>query len=324
MQRPLIHGLAAASMFAIAASLHANTYVFPVSMTGPMEVPTPGDPDGTASGTVTIDTGSNTVSWNLTYANIDPPTLMHIHTGGVGVPGGIVVDMGVVTTGGPGTLINSTTAAAGVIASILSNTTGFYVNIHNGPFPAGAVRGQLPRVFNLCMNGANEAPGPGDADGCGSGWIAFQEGLNRVSWNFTYTNINPPTAMHVHTGNAGVPGPILVDMGVVTTGGPGTLINSTTTSGANMAAILANPAGYYVNIHNADFPPGAIRAQLPFGPPSASIDGDCRVGAADLGMLLGSWGPCQPGRCRADLNGDNTVNAADLGILLGAWGGNCP
>ncbi len=46
---------------------------------------------------------------------------------------------------------------------------------------------------------------------------------------------------------------------------------------------------------------------------------DDTVGAVDLAMLLGSWGPCS-GICPADLNFDGTVGAADLAILLGNWG----
>lgn len=42
------------------------------------------------------------------------------------------------------------------------------------------------------------------------------------------------------------------------------------------------------------------------------------VNAADLAMLLGSWGECP--NCPADYTGDCTINAADLAILLGAWG----
>lgn len=59
------------------------------------------------------------------------------------------------------------------------------------------------------------------------------------------------------------------------------------------------------------------------GPPTPDLNCDGIVGAADLGILLGSWGTpgCGGGSpCPADLNGDNNVNAADLGILLGAWG----
>ncbi|MBL9118719.1 MAG: hypothetical protein JNL80_02250 [Phycisphaerae bacterium] len=49
----------------------------------------------------------------------------------------------------------------------------------------------------------------------------------------------------------------------------------------------------------------------------APPEGDCRVNASDLAVLLGAWGPCRG--CEADLNGDGQVNASDLAILLGAW-----
>ncbi len=50
----------------------------------------------------------------------------------------------------------------------------------------------------------------------------------------------------------------------------------------------------------------------------ADLDGDGIVGAADLAILLGSWGSCEG--CPADLDGDGAVGAADLAILLGSWG----
>jgi hypothetical protein len=50
----------------------------------------------------------------------------------------------------------------------------------------------------------------------------------------------------------------------------------------------------------------------------ADLNQDGVVNGADLGLMLGSWGPC-PG-CSADLNQDGIVNGADLGLLLGSWG----
>ena len=44
---------------------------------------------------------------------------------------------------------------------------------------------------------------------------------------------------------------------------------------------------------------------------------DNAVNAADLGILIGSWGTSDP---QCDINGDGTVSAADLGLLIGAWG----
>ncbi len=54
------------------------------------------------------------------------------------------------------------------------------------------------------------------------------------------------------------------------------------------------------------------------GGSDADLDGDGMVGAADLDLLLGSWGPCDC--CPADLDGNGTVGAFDLALLLGDWG----
>ncbi|MCH8881221.1 MAG: VCBS repeat-containing protein [Planctomycetes bacterium] len=51
---------------------------------------------------------------------------------------------------------------------------------------------------------------------------------------------------------------------------------------------------------------------------AGDLDGSGDVGAFDLALLLGAWGPCEG--CPADLNGDGQVAAFDLALLLGAWG----
>lgn len=48
----------------------------------------------------------------------------------------------------------------------------------------------------------------------------------------------------------------------------------------------------------------------------ADLDCDGSVAAADLSLLLASWGTNGP----ADLDGDGTVGAADLSLLLASWG----
>jgi hypothetical protein len=55
----------------------------------------------------------------------------------------------------------------------------------------------------------------------------------------------------------------------------------------------------------------------------ADLNSDDVVNGEDLGILLGSWGPCGTSDCIADLNDDSVVDGADLGILLGRWG-TCP
>jgi len=57
-------------------------------------------------------------------------------------------------------------------------------------------------------------------------------------------------------------------------------------------------------------------------PPCVPEDLDCdgEIGAADIAILLGSWGPCGKGACTADIDGDGSVGPADLTALLAAWG----
>ena len=62
----------------------------------------------------------------------------------------------------------------------------------------------------------------------------------------------------------------------------------------------------------------------PIPPCPSDLNGDGEVTAADLGLLIGAWGPCgDPTDCPGDINGDGEVTAADLGLLVGAWG-PCP
>jgi hypothetical protein len=53
-------------------------------------------------------------------------------------------------------------------------------------------------------------------------------------------------------------------------------------------------------------------------PCSADFNLDGTVNAADLGILLASWGPCKS--CTADIDGDARVDGRDLTALLSAWG----
>ena len=62
-----------------------------------------------------------------------------------------------------------------------------------------------------------------------------------------------------------------------------------------------------------------IRVEEGAEPCLGDINDDGVVDAADLGLLIGSWGACS-GSCDADLNDNGVVDAADLGFLIGAWG----
>jgi hypothetical protein len=80
----------------------------------------------------------------------------------------------------------------------------------------------------------------------------------KVCWKFTnVTGIDKTTAAHIHKGKAGTAGPVVVPFGAAYK--PSGCIASTA---AVVKGILANPAGYYVNIHTVKYPGGAVRNQL--------------------------------------------------------------
>ena len=107
-----------------------------------------GDPNGSATGSITVNIGQDRVCWEFTnVTNIDPPTRGHIHKAPAGSNGPIVVDFFNAAAGAVGPLTGCTTAPLGkeLLKDIIQNPSAYYLNLHNPAFPAGAVRGQLEK-----------------------------------------------------------------------------------------------------------------------------------------------------------------------------------
>ena len=80
-----------------------------------------------------------------------------------------------------------------------------------------------------------------------------------MCYDLTVANIQMATAAHIHESAVGKEGPVKVVLDAPKTG---SAKGCRTVDSALMKAIMQNPAYYYVNIHNAAFPKGAIRGQL--------------------------------------------------------------
>ncbi len=114
------------------------------------------------------------------------------------------------------------------------------------------------RPLSAKLSGAAEVPGPGDPDGSGKAQIVLNQGRGEVCFKITVTDIADPTGAHIHVGEADVSGGVVVNFDVPLNG----LSGCVEVEADLIKDIRRNPSGYYVNVHNADFPPGAIRGQL--------------------------------------------------------------
>ena len=115
------------------------------------------------------------------------------------------------------------------------------------------------RPLTATLTGAAEAPVPGDADGDGFAKITLNQGQGEVCFELTVAGIAPATASHIHVAPAGVAGPVVIPLSPPTNGASSGCVSA---SADLIKEIRQHPAEYYVNVHNAIFPAGALRGQL--------------------------------------------------------------
>ena len=117
----------------------ARAFVSGAILTGAAEV-SGGDPDGIGIAGVLISPDRETLCYAVGVRRIESATLAHIHRGVAGVDGPVVVHFQAPSDGFSADCVEVDPALGREIAG---NPRGFYVNVHNGPFGGGAVRGQL-------------------------------------------------------------------------------------------------------------------------------------------------------------------------------------
>jgi type 1 fimbria pilin len=149
--------------------------------------------------------------------------------------------------------------------------------------PSSTGAGTSTVRFTATLKPSEETPAPitgAEASASGTSTMDFNitrdasSTITAATVNFTVTMQGFPSTSvvniaHIHTGAAGVGGPIListqVNPGDVTlTGGAGTFtrVGIGGFTAAQAQAILDNPAGFYFNVHTAANPGGVMRGQL--------------------------------------------------------------
>lgn len=127
-------------------------------------------------------------------------------------------------------------------------------------------------TYRLTLNGAHEVPeNPHGARDRGDGTLTIDASTGQVCYTFGALTLTAgealPFGAHIHSADKGVAGPIVVHL-FGTGGAPAaptsypTAETCVTVAPSTAAAIVANPHGYYVNLHNAQHPSGVVRDQL--------------------------------------------------------------
>lgn len=115
-------------------------------------------------------------------------------------------------------------------------------------------------TYMVSLDGQQEVdaggnPGNGDLDGSGTAQLFIDTDLNSIDWEFTVTGITLPLSLaHIHQAPAGTNGTPVVDFNAQLSGAD--LVD------VDLANVVANPSGFYVNLHNTDFSGGALRGQI--------------------------------------------------------------
>jgi CHRD domain-containing protein len=108
-----------------------------VTLTGAREAPGPGDANARGQFTWSLD--GRQLCYLLSAKRIRPAAAAHIHRGRRGVAGPVIIELNAPRPASAECLILS----AGLAKALRDHPARFYVNVHNVPFPAGALRAQL-------------------------------------------------------------------------------------------------------------------------------------------------------------------------------------
>jgi CHRD domain-containing protein len=109
------------------------------------------------------------------------------------------------------------------------------------------------------LTGKHEVP-KGSPVGHGIVNLNLKAASGKVCWTFTIVGLGKANAAHIHRAPASKAGPVVVPLG-----GAYKAKGCTSAPKKMIEAIESHPNAYYVNVHTAKYPNGAIRGQLVVG-----------------------------------------------------------
>ncbi|MEW5990363.1 MAG: CHRD domain-containing protein [Chloroflexota bacterium] len=296
---------------AIAADPPTPAFGGPVD--GAQEVP-PVVTAASGEATVVISADDSTIWYVVEYSGLSGAlAAAHIHTGAAGANGGVILPLAASASPMVGTLTaadftasGSITTFAEAVAAIKAGTT--YVNLHTAANPGGEIRGQVLAKGDahfVALDGDQEVPAVTTA-ASGSGWVVISTDGSTITYFVEYSGLSgAAAAAHIHLGEAGANGGVLLPLSASASPMLGTLdaadltpTGSVTDFAGAVAAIEAGST--YINVHTAANPGGEIRGQIgglpapaptvaPTVPPTSTVTPSTEpAGSGSWLLLLGA------------------------------------
>ena len=144
------------------------------------------------------------------------------------------------------------------------------VALQVGPALAGHTNALLETELDgrsEVATGASDRRVVGDPNGTGEAYVFGIDGdATTLCYVLTVEGIDTARAAHVHEGPAGSNGPVVANLAAPADGNAADCLTAGEAGKGlepgQVAEILENPEDYYVNVHNAEYPSGALRGQL--------------------------------------------------------------
>lgn len=195
---------------------------------------------------------------------VDDATMAHIHTGRIGQNGDVLVGLEQSADDLGKWVTPAETAITAEIFEVLASG-GHYVNVHTPAYPDGELRGQIvsPDDYVLVtfpLSGDQEVP-PVTTDASGDGYALVGLADFSVELQVLTSGVADATGAHIHTGDAGENGPVLVGLEQDADDVNRWMTSEGTAIDADIFAVLA-AGGHYVNVHTPEYPDGEIRGQI--------------------------------------------------------------
>ncbi|MGQ0834629.1 MAG: CHRD domain-containing protein [Gammaproteobacteria bacterium] len=237
-----------------------NQQQFALALTEAQENPPTGS-QATGSGTIDVNllTGATTGAITITGFSV---TAAHIHDGFAGINGPILIGLQQDPANPQRWQVSANAMLTAAQIDRLM-TGALYVNAHSAQFPGGEIRAQLApanvKVIFTALTGQEEVP-PATTTASARAATTVDTTIRTVTIHVNTTNLDTADAAHIHTGAAGVSGPILI--GLTRDAVTPSLWSAVAASVTEAQLQDFNANRWYVNVHTPANPDGEVRGQI--------------------------------------------------------------